>query len=317
MDLKSELQRMSVEQNKLETKCNYHPKYPEEYYSNLIWNSIDYRDIEQIEIQLIVVENTDQRDLFDYIRHRISSMPQCQTPGRILSVLVYDQHSRTYLGILQFTTDLLQSEFKDQFIGLDPNKRGRLKQHIRDHSVNLSICVPVQPFGFNFCGGKLLAMLAFSIELHQFYQTRYSHQLALITTTSIHGKSIQYDRLKQLKFIGLTKGFGTSHIPISFITKGREFLQANHPQCLQQKQSNWQLLKIIAEKLNINQEQLFFHGNQRGIYCGWTGTDAREYLLKKRMNFTTNQLQSAREITAFWMQRWARQRFLHLNRMSA
>ena len=320
MDLKGELLRelqgISVEQNKLETKSHYHPAHADEYYSNLIWHSIDYHDIEKIEIQLIVVENVDQRDLFDYIRHRISSMPQCQTPGRVLSVLVYDQYSQTYLGIIQLNTDLLQSEYKDQFMGLDPNKRGRLKQHIRDHSANLSICVPVQPFGFNFCGGKLLAMLAFSIELHQFYQHRYSHSLALITTTSIHGKSIQYDRLKQLKFIGLTKGFGTSHIPLSFISKGREFLQENHPQCLEQKQSNWQLLKILAQKLNIDQERLFYHGNQRGIYSGWTGTNAREFLLKQRMTFTADRLQTVKEITTFWMQRWARQRFMHLNQIS-
>jgi hypothetical protein len=60
-------------------------------------------------------------------------------------------------------------------------------------------------------------MLAFSIELHQFYEKRYFYSLALITTTSIHGKSIQYDRLKQLKLIGYTKGFGTNHISASFI----------------------------------------------------------------------------------------------------
>lgn len=313
MDLKAEISQFSVEQNKNETKWNYHPKYPDEYYSKLIWNSTKYEDIEKILIELLVVENADQRDLFDYIRHRISSMPQSQTPGRTLSILVYDQYSRSYLGILQLTTDLLKSEFKDQFMGLDPNKRGRLKQHIRDHSANLSICVPVQPFGFNFCGGKLLAMLAFSIELHQFYEQRYSYPLALISTTSIHGKSIQYDRLKQLKFIGYTKGFGTSHIPQSFLIKAREYLRENHPECLEYKQSNWQLLKILAKKLNIDSSTLFYHGNERGIYAGWTGTDGKEFLLKKRQNFTRDKLQSANEITQFWMQRWARQRSTHLN----
>jgi len=321
MDLRSEilqqLQQISVEQNKDETKSNYRQKYNDDYYSKLIWCSTDYHDVEKIQIQLVVVENDDQRDLFDYIRHTISCMPQCQTPGRVLSVLVYDQYSKSYLGIIQLTTDLLKSEFKDSYMNLDVTKRGRLKQHIRDHSANLSICVPVQPFGFNFCGGKLLAMLAFSIELHEFYKKRYSNSLALITTTSIHGKSVQYDRLKQLKFIGYTKGYGTSHIPASFIVKSREFLKKNYPESRIQNQSNWHLLKILGQKLNIDSSQLFYHGKQRGIYCGWTGTNANEFLLKKRTNFTADKLQSVHEITAFWMQRWARQRSSHLNTIKA
>ena len=317
MDLKSEilqqLQQISVEQNKDESKSNYRPKYNNEHYSKLIWHSTDYNDVANIQVQLVVVENDDQRDLFDYIRHTVSSMPQCQVPGRVLSVLVYDQNSKFYLGIIQLTTDLLKSEFKDNYMNLDVTKRGRLKQHIRDHSANLSICVPVQPFGFNFCGGKLLAMLAFSNEIHQFYKTRYAYSLALITTTSIHGKSVQYDRLKQLKFIGYTQGFGTSHIPASFIAKGREFLKVNYPETLIHKQSNWHLLKVLGQKLNVDGTQLFYHGNQRGIYCGWTGTNANEFLLKKRTNFTIDKLQTVDEITTFWMQRWARQRSTHLN----
>jgi hypothetical protein len=244
-------------------------------------------------------------------------MPQCQIPGRVLSVLVYDQHSKCYLGIIQLTTDLLKSEFKDAYINLDVTKRGRLKQHIRDHSANLSICVPVQPFGFNFCGGKLLTMLAFSIELHELYEKRYSNSLALITTTSIHGKSVQYDRLKQLKFIGYTKGFGTSHIPASFMDKGKVYLKANCPESLLRKQSNWQLLKLLVQKLNIDGSQLFYHGQQRGIYCGWTGTNANEFILKNITNFTKDKLESVDQCAAFWKQRWAQQRSTHLNRNKA
>ena len=317
MDLRSELleqlERISVGQNKEETKSNYHPKYDNDHYSKLIWSSTDYDNVENIQVQLFVVENDDQRDLFDYIRHTVSSMPQCQVPGRVLSVLVYDRYSQCYLGIIQLTTDLLKSEFKDSYMNLDVTKRGRLKQHIRDHSANLSICVPVQPFGFNFCGGKLLAMLAFSIELHEFYEKRYSYPLALITTTSIHGKSVQYDRLKQLKFIGYTKGFGTSHIPPSFIVKGIEYLKLNYPETLVRKQPNWQLLKVLGQKLSINSDKIFYHGERRGIYCGWTGTNANEFVMKKRTNLTRDKLQTVDEVAAFWKQRWAKQRSTHLN----
>jgi hypothetical protein len=318
MDLKKELlqqiQQMTVEQNKEETKSNYHPKYNDDYYIKLMWSSTDYNDVENIQVQLEVVENDDQRDLFDYIRHTVSSMPQSQVPGRILSVLVYDQYSKCYLGIIQLTTDLLKSELKDAYIHLDVTKKGRLKQHMRDHSINMSLCIPVQPFGFNFCGGKLLTMLAFSIELHELYERRYSNSIALITTTSIHGKSVQYDRLKQLKFIGYTKGFGTSHIPTSFIDKSKIYLKENYRESLLRKQSNWQLLKLLVQKLNIDGTQLFYHGKQRGIYCGWTGTNANEFLLKNVPSFTKDKLESSDQSATFWKQRWAKQRSTHLNK---
>ncbi len=56
-------------------------------------------------------------------------------------------------------------------------------------------------------------------------------------------------------------------------------MKENYPECLNQKQSNWQLLKVLGQKLNIGTiSQLFYHGNQRGIYCGWTGTNTNEYL---------------------------------------
>ncbi|CAF1197455.1 unnamed protein product [Rotaria magnacalcarata] len=313
-EILQELQHLSVEKHKDETKTTFHPKYDPMYYSNLIWNSSSYEDVAQIQVALIPVENDDQRDLFDFIRHTISSMPQCQIPGRVLSVLVHDQRLNRFLGIIQLTTDLLKSEFKDEFIGFDEKKRGPLKKHIRDHSANLSICVPVQPFGFDFCGGKLLAMLSFSTELHDLYQRRYSKSLALITTTSIHGKSIQYDRLKQLKFIGYTKGYGTSHISSSLMTKVNTFLDLNYPKFNAKKQSKWQALRFLTTQLNIDSHQVFNHGNQRGIYCGWTGTNAKEFLLRQRADFKKDKLQPVDEIATFWKVRWAKQRSAHLNR---
>lgn len=69
---------------------------------------------------------------------------------------------------------------------------------------------------------------------------------------------------------------------------------------------------MLAQKLNIDSKQLFYHGEQRGIYCGWTGTDANEFLLKHKTNFTQDKLQCVDEIASFWKQRWAKQRSTHL-----
>ena len=76
-------------------------------------------------------------------------------------------------------------------------------------------------------GGKLISYLLASKEVRQIYERKYkdkltlidkrkSHQLAGIFTTSLYGRSSQYNRLKydgRLLYnkIGETKGFGTLH----------------------------------------------------------------------------------------------------------
>jgi hypothetical protein len=308
----------NLEENKFETKHKYIPKYSNDVYLNRLFNS-NKDNFEKIELELELIDNnSDKQDMFDYIRHYISCMPQFQTPGRVLSILILDKTSNHYLGILQLTTCLLNSELKDDYIGINKLNKGRLNKHIRDHSANMSICVPVQPFGFNFCGGKLLAMIAFSKELHSMYEQKYDHKLALISTTSINGKSIQYDRLKQFKFIGYTKGFGTCHIPVSICEKIKNYINENYSYYNVNKKSKWQYLKFAAEKLNVNSEKLFYHGQQRGIYIGITSSQSKEFLLsnnnkKNVFVFEQDKLQYLKEINYFWMKRWAMQRFLHLN----
>lgn len=173
--------------------------------------------------------------------------------------------------------------------------------------------MPVQPFGFNFCGGKLLAMLAFSKEIHHFYVQKYGYPLAAITTTAIHGKSIQYDRLKQLKFIGYTKGYGCSHINASSLDKCKDYIKNNYPEFNIVKKSKWQCLKFTAEKIHMDTSSLFFHGQQRGIYIGLTDSNSKEFLSKKSESLNQDKLDSAQNIASFWRTRWAKQRFSHVN----
>lgn len=313
--LRQELLTLSseIEQNKNETKSKYIQQHSDEYYKTQIWSSTDFIDVEKIQVELKEVKTLDDIDIFDFIRHNISSMPQFNMPGRVLNVLVYDRTSQKYIGIIQFTSDLLKSEHKDEFIGLEQSKRGRLQKHIRDHSVNLSICVPVQPFGYQFCGGKLLGMLSFSQEIHKLYTTKYSHQVALVVTTSIHGKSIQYDRLREMKLIGYTKGFGTGHINISTYEKIKSFLKQNYPQFDINHESKWQVLKFACDKLKLDTEKIFFHGQKRGIYAGWTSDKGKEFLLKQsNEDLVQNKLKSVNDVVIFWKNRWAKQRSNHL-----
>ena len=69
--------------------------------------------------------------------------------------------------------------------------------------------VPVQPFGYNYLGGKLLALLASSNELKRQFNAKYGTDLQYFETTSLYGTTkgvSMYDGLKPyIRHIGDTE----------------------------------------------------------------------------------------------------------------
>ena len=155
-------------------------------YEDLVFNG-NIEDIKNIQISLEFVETKNQESLFEYYRNVVSSVPQYNIPGRQVKILVKDNNSQKYLGLLQLTIDLLVNEKKNNFLQITEKDYGKYKKILRDCGVNISICVPLQPFGFNYCGGKMLAMLAFSKEVYDYYYDKYKTKIAYIMTTSING----------------------------------------------------------------------------------------------------------------------------------
>jgi hypothetical protein len=70
------------------------------------------------------------------------------------------------------------------------------------------IIVPTQPFGFNYLGGKLLALLCASHEFREMFNKKYDMETCLFETTSLYGnikQASQYDGLKPfLRYTGDT-----------------------------------------------------------------------------------------------------------------
>lgn len=289
---------------------------PAHFYEQQVFNgTID--DVEGIEILLEAVETPEQKDVFDYFRNTVSSVPQCANTGRTLSVLVRDGASSKYLGLIQLTQCVMHPSSYLPELDRETASKTQIK-HIRDNSVNLSICVPLQPFGFNYCGGKLLAMLAFSKEVHNLWTLKFKTRLACVHTTSIHGKSVQYDRLKELKFVGFTRGVGTVHIPKRLIDECRLYLMdcCPPPQRILQRWtvpelSHQNIVQLAAERLGLD-EGVLEHGQRRGIYVGWTGSNAKAFLLQGSKVFEQDALADASGLGSFWCARWARQRSQHL-----
>lgn len=79
---------------------------------------------------------------------------------------------------------------------------------INQHMLNGSVIVPVQPFGYNYLGGKLLTMVCISNEMTEILRQK-TPDYCFFETTSLYGslKHVsQYDGLEPfVKYNGLTQ----------------------------------------------------------------------------------------------------------------
>lgn len=281
-------------------------------YEQMVFKGV-FEDIKLIQLVLEFVENDIQELLFEYYCNVVSSIPQYNVPGRQVKILVKDGITNKYLGLLQLTVDLLVNENKNNFLKIQQNDYGKYKKIIRDCGVNISICVPLQPFGYNFCGGKLLAMIAFSKEIYDYYYNKYHIKIAYIITTSIHGKSIQYSKLKCLKYIGLTEGYGTGHISENIVNDCKLFVEKRFPKYNIKKMSKHTILNLVIKTLQLNPD-ILQHNQRRGIYIGLTGIRSCEYIKDKLKDekWKPDLLQPIENIFDEWIEKYCCKRYTNL-----
>ena len=112
------------------------------------------------------------------------------------------------LGFIQFDSGVLNNRAIQTYLNI-PNLN---PDFVNQHMVCGKVIVPTQPFGSLLRGGKLIALLATSNELRDFYNTNFKtpRRLSLFYTTSLYGSSkqtSQYDQLNRyLSFCGETSG---------------------------------------------------------------------------------------------------------------
>jgi len=284
--------------------------HSKEYYENRVWNgTLD--DLKNIKISLELVNNENLRDLWNYYRKVVSSLKKhhdSQNIGRRFEILVKDNETNKYLGILCLSSDYLNLESRDKVI--EWSNIEKINNKKINYLMNISTCVPLQPFGFNFNGGKLLTKLIFSQEVQDIFRIKYGHELLGITTTSLYGKSVQYDRLKEIKFIGFTKGNSVYKYPNDFVHKCQNYLKLKFNIEIENRNKLY-IISRTLQKLDLPLDD-FIKDNPKGIYFGFIYSDSKNYLCNKINKIKDHQLKSTNEIFNEWLNRWAIQRHNYL-----
>jgi len=154
------------------------------------------------------------------------------------------------------------------------------KSKLNNTAIATSI-IPVQPFGFNFLGGKLIACLSTLESIRNEWEKRYKDKLVGLTTTSLYGSFSMYNSIPLWKKLGESKG-GILLLPDDDIWKfWLNWFKTNHNEkyvtTLSDTGPKQNSLRLILKYLGINGKQ-YEHGHLKGVYFSPFYKNTKEYL---------------------------------------
>mgnify|MGYP003146136629 FL=1 len=123
--------------------------------------------------------------------------------GKRIIIVVEETTTGKICGVIRLGSPMINSKPRNEFFG------GNLDlKLLNKHAIMGFIIVPMQPFGFNYLGGKLLALMCCTHEIREHINQKYGSEICLFETTSLYGNlktCSQYDGLKPfLRYKGLT-----------------------------------------------------------------------------------------------------------------
>jgi hypothetical protein len=279
-----ELQMVYPEQEKLikEVKSNFWvPNEPDDYAKLY---------------PIMQIYNGELAETWNAIRTFSSTMKNNSNIGRNLFYTVIDQQTGKYLGVICISSDFLDLTPRDNAIGW--SRDVKTQQGMVNHTAIGSTIVPLQPLGFNYMGGKLLALLCLSDTVQLDWKVRYGDTLVGVTTTSLYGNTksnglSQYDGLEHWNKMGFSSGSVAFEPTRTTKRMVFDWIRENHPR----KYFEWWEAKNVGgmplkrdhknRSLNFAYSKLGIPKNlirtehQRGIYFSPLYDNTFEYLRKE------------------------------------
>ena len=123
--------------------------------------------------------------LFDTLLEKTASFSPDENPGKTLKVVVKETNTNTVVGFIRYGSPLINSKPRNDYLGGVPDLDIFNKRAIMGFNI-----VPVQPFGFNCLGGKLLAAICCSHATRRMLNNKYDTEFCLFETTSLYGLSL-------------------------------------------------------------------------------------------------------------------------------
>lgn len=211
------------------------------------------KEIDELDPYVNIVEKPDKVREWANLRRMLHSMDWTANPGRNVKANVIDRTSGKLLGQLSLASDITALGVRDDYIGWE--REDRFEHGMLNHTSIASTIVSTQPLGFNFLGGKLVAMMCTLPKLRNHWEEKYGQKLIAIETTSLYGVHSQYNGIPHYKTLGESKG------KISIKPDDDIYEPWHH--WLKEEHSDWYEEEITEERIR--------NGENMGLEDGRTG----------------------------------------------
>jgi len=277
-----------------------------------IWKADTPEDYLKIEPKIIIPQKPKEHLEWRILRFFISSAHTLATPGRSIRATVIDKPTGKYLGVMQLVSDFSTLKPRDDYIGW--TKQIKEKDKMLNYLAMGATLVPTQPLGYNFLGGKLMALLLCSDVIHNYWNNRYPQPIAALTTTSLFGGFSQYTGLKYWKKLGTTSGEILLEPNDTINLKLRHWMRDNYPEEFE-KAGNGSRPK--ARILNFCYSRIGFRPPKnkapRGVYFCEMYENAKDFLNKKTADLGKQNFDNSIDaLTKLWKEKYASKRINNL-----
>lgn len=266
-----------------------------------------------------ICESPKQLDLFRILRFYWSS-PYSEYVGRRIKLLVRDNAlpQKPVIGIAALGSSIVHIPARDKWVGWDTKRRTKNLVYTMDAYVLGAL----PPYNY-LLGGKLISYIMASNEVRRIFEHKYqgiitnisqrtANRLACIFTTSLYGKSSQYNRIKyndQLLYIpiGRTKGYGTLHLTDETFEAMRDLIKARGILVGNRFGDGpiWRMrvIRTAGDILGFDADFLLRHSFERAIYAVPLARNFREFLRGEHCRLRYYDY-SLGDLVSYWKERW-------------
>jgi hypothetical protein len=281
-------------------------------YYDLQWKPTDInnkeltiKEIESLDPYVEIVDDPKESTKWAAVRRMIHTMDFTANPGRNVKINVKDRVSGKLLGQISLASDVTAMGVRDNFIGWSKDNKfvdGKL-----NNTTIASTIVCTQPLGYNFLGGKLIAMMTTVPEVREYWNSKYKNVLIAVGTTSLYGIHSQYNGIPLFKTLGESAGKISLKPDDKFYDPWHQWIKENRADWYRENISDerarnganmgyeangpvsgikQKILGKIFKECGIKATE-YHHGFKRGVYFAMMYENGNEFL---RNEITEEQL---------------------------
>ena len=235
-------------------------------------------------------------ETFNTLLEMTASFTYEDAPGKEMKLMIQETTTGKVVGFIKLGSPIINSKPRNEYLGGVPDLTIFNKRAIMGF-----IIVPVQPFGCNYLGGKLLSLICASHEVRQMLNKKYNTEMCLFETTSLYGNikgTSQYDGLKPyVKYLGDTDSKFLLTLP-DFIYHDlhKWFIEKNDGEQLIHKGASSRKLKVQTKMVSIIRNSLKEHYPDKFVEFKQFIESRQDVTTKKRFYMSDYGYENVREV---------------------